>query len=73
MVEARRDRWGRVAPSRADCGWQYPLIMLGDMSPPPGQVPDLVARVDAGDREAIVELMDRYPGAAASIAAWVSA
>jgi RNA polymerase sigma-70 factor (ECF subfamily) len=34
--------------------------MLGDMSPPPGQVPDLVARVAAGDREAIVELMARY-------------
>ncbi|WP_231749284.1 hypothetical protein [Tautonia plasticadhaerens] len=30
------------------------------MSPPPGQVPDLVARVAAGDREAIVELMARY-------------
>ncbi|HEY2155737.1 MAG TPA: sigma-70 family RNA polymerase sigma factor [Isosphaeraceae bacterium] len=30
------------------------------MSPPPGQVPDLVARVAAGDREAIVELLARY-------------
>ena len=30
------------------------------MSPPPGQVPDLVARVAAGDREAIVELLGRY-------------
>jgi RNA polymerase sigma-70 factor (ECF subfamily) len=30
------------------------------MSPPPGQVPDLVARVSAGDREAIVELLGRY-------------
>jgi RNA polymerase sigma-70 factor (ECF subfamily) len=30
------------------------------MSPPPGQVPDLVARVSAGDRGAIVELLGRY-------------
>ena len=30
------------------------------MSPPPGQVPDLVARVAAGDQEAIVELLARY-------------
>jgi RNA polymerase sigma-70 factor (ECF subfamily) len=30
------------------------------MSPPPGQVPDLVARVAAGDREAIIELLGRY-------------
>lgn len=30
------------------------------MYPPPGQVPDLVARVAAGDREAIVELLARY-------------
>jgi RNA polymerase sigma-70 factor (ECF subfamily) len=28
---------------------------MNDMSPPPGQVPDLVARVAAGDREAVVE------------------
>jgi RNA polymerase sigma-70 factor (ECF subfamily) len=34
--------------------------MLGDMSPPPGQVPDLVARVASGDREAIVALLARY-------------
>jgi RNA polymerase sigma-70 factor (ECF subfamily) len=34
--------------------------MLGGMSPPPGQVPDLVARVASGDREAIVELLARY-------------
>ncbi|MDG3008410.1 sigma-70 family RNA polymerase sigma factor [Paludisphaera mucosa] len=30
------------------------------MSPPPGQIPELVARAAAGDREAIVELLDRY-------------
>jgi RNA polymerase sigma-70 factor (ECF subfamily) len=30
------------------------------MSPQPGQVPDLVTRVAAGDREAIVELLGRY-------------
>jgi RNA polymerase sigma-70 factor (ECF subfamily) len=30
------------------------------MSPPPGQVPELIARVAAGDREAIVELLARY-------------
>ncbi|WP_165228274.1 sigma-70 family RNA polymerase sigma factor [Aquisphaera insulae] len=30
------------------------------MSPSPGQVPDLVARAAAGDREAIVELLDHY-------------
>ena len=34
--------------------------MADEMSPPPGQVPDLVARVAAGDREAIVELLARY-------------
>jgi RNA polymerase sigma-70 factor (ECF subfamily) len=33
---------------------------MSDMSPPPGQVPDLVARVAAGDREAIIELLARY-------------
>jgi RNA polymerase sigma-70 factor (ECF subfamily) len=33
---------------------------MNDMSPPPGQVPDLVARVAAGDREAIAELLARY-------------
>ncbi len=32
------------------------------MSPPPGQVPDLVARAAAGDRAAIVELLERYRG-----------
>src|SRR5437764_8932293 len=31
-----------------------------DMSSPPGQVPDLVTRIAAGDREAIVELLARY-------------
>ncbi|MBI1324762.1 sigma-70 family RNA polymerase sigma factor [bacterium] len=30
------------------------------MSSPPGQIPDLVARAAAGDREAIVELLGRY-------------
>src|SRR5262245_63866860 len=33
---------------------------LRDTSRPPGQVPELVARVADGDREAIVELLDRY-------------
>ncbi len=32
------------------------------MSPPPGQVPNLVARVAAGDRGAVVELLERYRG-----------
>ena len=31
-----------------------------EMSPPPGQVPGLVARAAAGDRAAIVELLERY-------------
>jgi RNA polymerase sigma-70 factor (ECF subfamily) len=35
---------------------------MNDMSPPPGQVPDLVARAAAGDRTAIVELLERYRG-----------
>src|SRR5262245_42149914 len=35
---------------------------MSDMSPPPGQVPELVARVAAGDREAIAELLARYRG-----------
>ena len=30
------------------------------MSPPPGQVPDLVVRAAAGDRVAIAELLERY-------------
>lgn len=30
------------------------------MSPPPGQVPELVARVAAGDPEAVVEMLARY-------------
>src|SRR5277367_3004 len=30
------------------------------MSPPPGQVPGLVARAAAGDRTAVVELLERY-------------
>jgi RNA polymerase sigma-70 factor, ECF subfamily len=33
---------------------------MTDMSPPPGQVPDLVARAAAGDRAAIVKLLERY-------------
>ena len=35
------------------------MISMTDMSPPPGQVPGLVARAAAGDREAIVELIAR--------------
>jgi RNA polymerase sigma-70 factor (ECF subfamily) len=31
-----------------------------DMSPPPGQVPNLVARAAAGDQTAVVELLERY-------------
>lgn len=34
--------------------------MMRDMSPPPGQVPDLVARATSGDRIAIAELLERY-------------
>ena len=36
------------------------IIMMRDMSPPLGQIADLVARAAAGDREAIVELLERY-------------
>jgi RNA polymerase sigma-70 factor (ECF subfamily) len=32
------------------------------MSPPPEQVPNLVARAAAGDRGAVVELLERYRG-----------
>ncbi len=32
------------------------------MSPPPGQVPELVARAAAGDRAAIVQLLEAYRG-----------
>ena len=32
------------------------------MSPPPGQVPDLVARAAAGDRDSVAELLERYRG-----------
>jgi RNA polymerase sigma-70 factor, ECF subfamily len=35
---------------------------MSDMSPPPGQVPDLVARAAAGDRVAIAQLLERYRG-----------
>jgi RNA polymerase sigma-70 factor, ECF subfamily len=35
---------------------------MNDMSPPPGQVPDLVARAASGDRAAIVKLLERYRG-----------
>ena len=35
---------------------------MDDMSPSPGQVPDLVARAAAGDRAAVVELLERYRG-----------
>jgi RNA polymerase sigma-70 factor (ECF subfamily) len=34
--------------------------MLSEMSPPPGQVPELVARAAAGDRAAIVERLEHY-------------
>jgi RNA polymerase sigma-70 factor (ECF subfamily) len=33
---------------------------MNEMSPPPGQVPDLVARAAAGDRVAVAELLERY-------------
>jgi RNA polymerase sigma-70 factor (ECF subfamily) len=36
--------------------------MMNDMSPPPGQVPELVARAAGGDRTAIVKLLERYRG-----------
>jgi RNA polymerase sigma-70 factor (ECF subfamily) len=36
------------------------MSIVNEMSPPPGQVPGLVARAAAGDREAIVELLERY-------------
>jgi hypothetical protein len=32
---------------------------MDEMSPPPGQVPGVVTRAAAGDREAIVELLER--------------
>ena len=35
---------------------------MDEMSPPPGQVPNLVARAAAGDRGAVVELLERYRG-----------
>jgi RNA polymerase sigma-70 factor (ECF subfamily) len=35
---------------------------MDDMSPPPGQVPNLVARAAAGDRGAVAELLERYRG-----------
>jgi RNA polymerase sigma-70 factor, ECF subfamily len=34
--------------------------IVNEMSPPPGQVPGLVDRAAAGDRAAIVELLERY-------------
>jgi RNA polymerase sigma-70 factor, ECF subfamily len=36
------------------------MSIVNEMSPPPGQVPGLVARAAAGDRTAIVELLERY-------------
>ena len=33
---------------------------MNEMSPPPGQVPCLVSCAAAGDREAIVKLLERY-------------
>ena len=38
------------------------IVYMDEMSPPPGQVPDLVARAAAGDRAAVVELLERYRG-----------
>jgi RNA polymerase sigma-70 factor (ECF subfamily) len=35
---------------------------MDDMSPPPGQVPNPVARAAAGDRGAVAELLERYRG-----------
>lgn len=35
---------------------------MNDMTPPTGQAPDLVARAAAGDRAAVVELLERYRG-----------
>ena len=35
---------------------------MDEMSPPPGQVPNLVARAAAGDRGAVVVLLERYRG-----------
>ena len=35
---------------------------MDDMTLPPGQVPNLVARAAAGDRGAVVELLERYRG-----------
>lgn len=50
----------RVGLSRTDCGLQYELYKMKHMSALPGQAPDLVARVTAGDWESIVELRGRY-------------
>jgi RNA polymerase sigma-70 factor, ECF subfamily len=36
------------------------MISMDQMSPPPGRVPDLVACAAAGDRAAVVELLERY-------------
>jgi RNA polymerase sigma-70 factor (ECF subfamily) len=36
--------------------------MMDEMSPPPGRAPELVARAAAGDRGAVVELLERYRG-----------
>jgi RNA polymerase sigma-70 factor (ECF subfamily) len=38
------------------------MVNMDDMSPPPGDVPDLVARAAAGDRAAAVELLEQYRG-----------
>src|SRR5262249_16358435 len=35
---------------------------IDEMSPLPGEVPDLVARVAAGDRAAVGEFLERYRG-----------
>jgi RNA polymerase sigma-70 factor (ECF subfamily) len=33
---------------------------MNEMSPPPGQVSDLVARAAAGDKDAVAEMLERY-------------
>ena len=35
---------------------------MSEMTPPPGQVSDLVARAAAGDRGSVAELLERYRG-----------
>ena len=44
--------------------WKFAVFTnsMNEMSPPPGQIPDLVARAAAGDRVAVAELLERYRG-----------